>query len=163
LQLPFPEQACFVQALLLLPLTVLALRWMSVQRWQAVLARLAPIPPRGTGSRPEPSGVGTACASVPPAEARRQGARATARMLAAAARRSVPRPNCLHNSLVLWWLLRRQGMESELHLGGRKQNGRLEAHAWVEVDGQVLNEAGDVRERFTPFERAGAPGKASFR
>jgi len=159
LQLPFREQACFVQALLLLPLTVFALRWMNFQRWQSILAHLAPISPSRNGL---PS-VAPGAEERLQADVHSQRARATARMLSAAAQRSLLPSTCLHNSLVLWWLLRRRGIESELHIGGRKENGRLEAHAWVEVAGQALNETDDLRHRFTPFEHRSAPGEAWFR
>jgi len=54
--------------------------------------------------------------------------------------------------LALWWLLRRHGVSAELRLGARKQSNRFEAHAWVELDGAILNDsaAGDVH--FVPFE-----------
>ncbi len=159
LQLPFFEQACFVQALLLLPVTVLALRWMSFQRWQSILARLAPVPPSRNGL---PSLAPRAEEGLQ-ADVRSQRARATVRMLSAAARRSLLPSTCLHNSLVLWWLLRWQGMGSEIRLGGRKESDRLEAHAWVEVAGQALNEADDVRDRFAVLDHASAPGEAWFR
>jgi hypothetical protein len=156
LQLPFREQACFVQALLLLSITVLALRGMSFQRWQSILARLAPLPSSRNGWRSvAPRSEGGLQADV-----RTQQAQATARMVSAAARRSVLPSSCLHNSLVLWWLLRWQRIGSEIRLGGRKENDRFEAHAWVEVAGEALNEADDVRHRFAPFEHPGAPGEA---
>ncbi|HEY2646332.1 MAG TPA: lasso peptide biosynthesis B2 protein, partial [Candidatus Acidoferrales bacterium] len=49
-------------------------------------------------------------------------------------------PNCLERSMTLWWMLRRDGIRGELHIGARKESGRFEAHAWVELNGQVLND-----------------------
>ncbi|MFB2918866.1 MULTISPECIES: lasso peptide biosynthesis B2 protein [Aerosakkonema] len=65
--------------------------------------------------------------------------------------------NCLQKSLVIWWLLQREGIETDLRIGVRKQEESLEAHAWVEYFGVVLNDRSDVRERFAPFADAISP------
>ena len=70
----------------------------------------------------------------------------------------VPYPvNCLQRSIVLWWLLRRYGIKSDLRVGVRKSPGQLEAHAWVECLGNVLNDGEDVHSHFAPFDRAILP------
>lgn len=72
--------------------------------------------------------------------------------LARIAGRYVPtNGSCLRQSLLVWWLLRRKGMPVELRIGVRTQEG-FAAHAWVEVDGQPVNDATDVAERFAPFD-----------
>jgi len=58
---------------------------------------------------------------------------------------------CLLESLALWLLLRRRGFSPDLVLGARTLLGPFEAHAWVELDGQVLNDSGLVREIYEPF------------
>jgi hypothetical protein len=55
---------------------------------------------------------------------------------------------CLARTLALWWQLRRQGVEAELHIGLRQSSGQLEAHAWLVNDGRVLNERPAVLRRF---------------
>ncbi len=75
-------------------------------------------------------------------------------MVQAAARRGAYRATCLPQSLTLWWLLKRQGIEGDLRFGARKEAGRMEAHAWVEINGIPLNETLDVDQRFKPFESA---------
>jgi hypothetical protein len=60
----------------------------------------------------------------------------------------------LIESLVLWWLLRRQGFDGDLRIGVRKHAGQLQAHAWVEHRGQALNDAGDG---FVPFDTVIVP------
>lgn len=65
-------------------------------------------------------------------------AKNTARMVAVAARYGPYRGNCLKKSLVLWWLLRRQGLPAQLRIGVRKQAGAIDGHAWVEVDDRLL-------------------------
>ncbi len=59
---------------------------------------------------------------------------------------------CLGRSLVLWFMLRRRGVDADLVVGAEAPaTGQLPAHAWVEVDGTPVNDAPDVRERFGSF------------
>jgi hypothetical protein len=134
------------QALALLPLTALALRIVGFRRWQAALARLAPV------GAPPPEGDEVVVL--------RQ-ARMVARMVEAAARHGPYRASCLPRSLTLWWLLRRRGINADLRIGVRKEAGRFEAHAWVTLGGLVLNDNSDVGERFAAFDRAIRPLEGS--
>ena len=59
---------------------------------------------------------------------------------------------CLRQALLTWWLLRRQGIESELRIGIQKRNGRIHGHAWVRAAGQVISEGEQVEENFSAFE-----------
>ncbi len=68
-----------------------------------------------------------------------------------AARCGPGHPSCLPRALALWWLLRRRGIPADLRIGARRAAGRLEAHAWVEHDGQVLGDQADVHVRFAAF------------
>lgn len=68
-----------------------------------------------------------------------------ARWVDAVYRRLPFAPTCLTRSLVLTRVLRSRGVPCRLRVGVRKQDGRLEAHAWVECDGQPLAEARDHR------------------
>ena len=63
---------------------------------------------------------------------------------------------CLRESTALWYLLRRRGYPAELLLGARTLLGPFEAHAWVELAGEVLNDAANVRDIYEPFELARA-------
>jgi hypothetical protein len=66
--------------------------------------------------------------------------------------RSIVGARCLGRSLVLWFLLRRRGIDAELVIGAEAPRDReLPAHAWVEVAGEPVNDAPDVRERFGSF------------
>jgi hypothetical protein len=58
---------------------------------------------------------------------------------------------CLRRSLVLIWLLRRHGVESKLCIGVRFLEGALDAHAWVEWEGQPVNDKPDVGRDFASF------------
>lgn len=80
-------------------------------------------------------------------------ARRDAEAVAVVAGRPVVGARCLGRSLVLWFLLRRRGIDAELVIGAeRAEAGRLPAHAWVEVAGEPVNDAPDVRERFGSFD-----------
>ena len=68
------------------------------------------------------------------------------------ARRYAPyRGNCLSQSLSLWWLCRRQGLDVTLRLGVRIDDRVFSAHAWVERGDRSINDDDVVRERFTPL------------
>ena len=73
---------------------------------------------------------------------------------AAAARNLFFKTNCLEQSLVLWSLLRRHGFAAELKIGARKEAGRFEAHAWVELDRIPVNDDTDSNRQFVPFDGA---------
>lgn len=76
----------------------------------------------------------------------------TARMVRAAARHGIGSPSCLEESLVLAYLLRKQGIASQLRIGVKKNIPKFEAHAWVECDGIVLNESGALHDHYSPFD-----------
>lgn len=65
-----------------------------------------------------------------------------------AARHGLYRGTCLRQSLVLWWLLRRCGLPVELHIGSTLTAGRMDAHAWVTLGADVLNDSADVSTRY---------------
>lgn len=91
-------------------------------------------------------------------------ARRVAWVVDAIARRCPWRATSVERSLVLWWLLRRRGLDAELRTGVRSAaaaaGGRsvaCEFRAWVECDSVVLNDRWDVRERIATFERVILP------
>lgn len=113
-----------------------ALSWLGFQRLYSRLERWSP--DRGHATESE-------------AEIRSR-VEVSALLLRGAAAWSLFRPTCLQRSLTLWWLLRRQGVASELRLGVRLEEGRFEAHAWVERQGLVLNDRPDIAQVFAPFD-----------
>jgi hypothetical protein len=118
--------------------TWIGLRLIGFRRWERVMAVFAP----------------SANTTVPAQSASVQGsALLIVRMQEAAARNLFFRANCLEQSLVLWWLLRRRGIDALLRIGARKDSERFEAHAWVELDSQVMNDASAEHRHFVPFER----------
>ena len=125
--------------------TWLGLRLAGFRRWKSVLAWLSP----------------SANAIAPLQGApEKESAQIIARMEAAAARNLFFSTNCLEQSLVLWWLLRRRGIAAELRIGARKEFERFEAHAWVEVDSAVLNDTSAVHQHFVPFDGPVTPLEA---
>jgi len=78
-------------------------------------------------------------------------ARHAARLVSAAARFSPFPSTCLTRSIVLSRLLRRRGLAAEIKIGVRRDEVPFAAHAWVEVDGQPVTDAADVRERHAAF------------
>jgi hypothetical protein len=65
-----------------------------------------------------------------------------------AAQRHIGRFACLPRSLTLLRLLGREGIQAELKLGVRQENGKVEGHAWVEHEGVAINEPGDPNTDF---------------
>ncbi|HEV2489393.1 MAG TPA: lasso peptide biosynthesis B2 protein [Candidatus Acidoferrales bacterium] len=120
----------------LLPTAVVFVRMFGIRRWQRT----------AEARRGNESGDGgkTDVATL-------NEARATARMLDAASRYGVVRGNCLSQSVALLWLLRRRGLPGELRIGARRIGSELEAHAWVELRGEIVNDAEDVRESYATF------------
>ena len=54
--------------------------------------------------------------------------------------------SCLRQSLLVYLLLRRRGLDPALLLGARRRDGRVDAHAWVELGGRALAQA-DLQHR----------------
>jgi hypothetical protein len=63
-----------------------------------------------------------------------------------------PGSKCLDQSLVLASLLRERGIDARLLIGAARGGAGIEAHAWVEIDGEPLGEPADLRERFRVLE-----------
>jgi hypothetical protein len=139
------ERGVVIEATGALLATWLGLRLAGFRRWKSVLAWFAPSP--------------NAIAPLQGAS-EKESAQVIARMEATAARNLFFSTNCLEQSLVLWWLLRRLGIAAELRIGARKEVGRFEAHAWVEVGGAVLNDTNAVHHHFVPFDGPISPLEA---
>jgi hypothetical protein len=84
-----------------------------------------------------------------PNQANRRSIIRSAGWINAAARYPRPWARCLQRSLALCLLLERRGFNTQLKIGVRKSGGDLEAHAWVEYFGKVLNDSQDVACNFT--------------
>ena len=60
---------------------------------------------------------------------------------------------CLRRALTLQRLLAKRGISTELKIGARKDNGKLNAHAWIEYQGQTIGEPEEITERFSVLEK----------
>ncbi|HUI50302.1 MAG TPA: lasso peptide biosynthesis B2 protein [Terriglobales bacterium] len=60
---------------------------------------------------------------------------------------------CLEESLALWYVLRKQGIASQLRIGVRKSHGKFEAHAWVEYAGEAVNQPEAAHLHYAAFEQ----------
>ena len=63
----------------------------------------------------------------------------------------VKRAACLQRSAIATWLLRRHGLAAELVIGCRPLP--FESHAWVELDGRVVNDRPQYQKVFTVLDR----------
>jgi transglutaminase superfamily protein len=144
-KLDAPAQKIFLRAWLTLPLVALSLRLRGFGATQRSLQRRKPSNPAENST--ENSGSNTQVRKDSNAEL-------TARMVAAAARRSMFQAGCLERSLTLWWLLEQQGLACQIRIGTRKSESQLEAHAWVEYNGLALNEEHDLHTHYAAFEEA---------
>jgi hypothetical protein len=57
-------------------------------------------------------------------------------------------PTCLRRSVTLLRELNRRGMGAALHIGVRSSAGHVEAHAWLQVGHEIINDSADVVETF---------------
>lgn len=113
------------------------LRLLNFRRWKKFMDVFIPPDSRDSGSRTmQPIAV----------------AQTIARLENSAARHLFFRTNCLEQSMVLWWLLRRREMAAELRIGARKQESKFEAHAWVEYAGAMVGDLGVDHLHFSPFD-----------
>ena len=129
---------CFVgRVVLLLPLIELMLRRRGLKRSYATLSRW--------GGEPSQ-------AAIHPDDPAERASHITALFDLANRRYSFHETTCLPASLLLWWLLRRRGIAADLCIGARTLTGEFEAHAWVELDGIVLNDDQEVRQVYPPFD-----------
>lgn len=63
----------------------------------------------------------------------------------------VKKSQCLQRSTVATWLLRLHGVHAEMVIGFRPVP--VQSHAWVEVDGQVVNDRPQYQKFFRVLER----------
>ena len=55
---------------------------------------------------------------------------------------------CLKRCLVSLWILAGKGIRANLMIGVNKDGADLDAHAWLELDGQVLNESQNTKNEY---------------
>lgn len=132
-----PARKLFLQALALLPLVSLSLRWRGLRATEAALQKIL-----------------ANCSPEQNPDLVNQRIALTAHMVNAADRHGWVHPSCLAKSLTLWWLLGRRGITSDLRIGIRKEKEKFEAHAWVERAGMALNEPEERHCHYAAFDAA---------
>ncbi|HKQ87795.1 MAG TPA: lasso peptide biosynthesis B2 protein [Candidatus Acidoferrales bacterium] len=145
-----PDRSAALEAAAVIAASRVGLRVLGYRRWKSFLSRWplrkrSATPVRDTGDI-----------------ARDNSLNHFARISRSAARNLFFHPTCLERSFGLWWLLQRRGFDADLRIGGRKEHGQFEAHAWVEYAGTSLNDAGDD-SRFSVFGHSGGVGAREVR
>lgn len=79
-------------------------------------------------------------------------AKAIVRIVLIASNYGLYRASCLRSSMLVWWLTRKEGIQSRICFGIRMIDRQLEAHAWVECDGWVINDLANIRDHYQPLE-----------
>jgi len=128
-------QKLFGHAVFLLPWVGASLRWRGFKRTQASLQQKLSSVRQQEAADVDDGLVQTVC-----------------RMVKAAGRYGIARPNCLEESLVLWYFLRRENVPAALRIGVRKSDAKFEAHAWVEYKGVALNHGEWTHPHYAAFE-----------
>ena len=131
------DRALILRAMLVLPLTGTGLRIFGFRRCKAWIEQF-------------PIHESSPCAGEQ--DVQLAFAERAVRAIRSAELHGLATPNCLERSLVLWWLLRRHGIRGELRIGARKSGMLLEAHAWVELAGKVLNDHNEVDKHYSRFD-----------
>lgn len=131
LELSAPDRLVLISAGLLLPMLRVAITLVGfarVMRWVESTSRMG-------------------------REASVQEAQALARLVNLAGAHVPGGATCLSRSVLLHWFLLRRGMHSQLRIGVRLTEAGLDAHAWVQYQGQLVNDRADTCASFLPFER----------
>lgn len=136
------ERRLFFRAALCLPLIHAGLLLLGYTRTCGLMQMLLPLKPVEV--------------ALPGSQVLQQ-ARETARIVSIAAQHGLYKATCLRRSLLVWGLLRRQGVQSKICFGVRMSDCKLEAHAWLEYKGLVLNDSLMVNHRYTPLREAFPP------
>ena len=130
--LPSADRGVFVSAAALMPLFRLAIRYPGLARFMNWIEGR---------TRCEPTRL-----ALPEV-------RALARLVNQAGAHSPGGANCLTRSLLLKWLLLRRGVECQLRIGVRTTGKVLEAHAWIDYEGEPINDRPENCAAFTAFEK----------
>ena len=135
-QLSWDDRRLLFQSALLLPVVHLALLLLGYYRLREAIEKRIRLKPT-----PWP---------VSDAESL-QRARQISRIISIAAQYGFYRATCLRRSVLLWGFLRQEAIPSKVCFGVRRTAGQLEAHAWVEYQGRIVNDSSSIHERFQPL------------
>jgi hypothetical protein len=139
LRLNLPERKIVLESAAVLFATWAGLRLFGFRRWKEISER--PAHAKEQNAR----GTGEIRADL-------QLAKKISRLEAAAERHLMFRVNCLERSMALLWLYRRRGIPATLRFGARKHGALIEAHAWIEVAGNVMDTSAGNLDDFVAFD-----------
>lgn len=143
-QLSKYERRLLFQSVLFLPTIHITLYLLGYYRLRGVMEKMIPIKPFDN----------------PASETQiLQRAQEIARIVSIAAKHGFYKATCLRKSLLVWGFMRRQGIQGRICFGVRMIEGRLEAHAWVEYQGIVINDSMDVHKNYRALNDVFPPSK----
>ena len=73
-------------------------------------------------------------------------------LVSVASRYGLYHATCLRRSLLVWWWLRRMGIQPELRIGVKKVDGQLYAHAWLRLGNEIVTDDAEVERSFSAFK-----------
>jgi hypothetical protein len=124
-------------AVFMLPVIALSLKLFGFKQTKKRMSRLIPNTIDG----------------IPAREDELSRAQLISRAVAIAGNHGLYKANCLKQSLLLWWLLARRGIPSEIKLGTQKIPQEIfNAHAWVEYKGEVLGDPTELEHQYLAFK-----------
>lgn len=141
-QVPWRDRMLIFQSVLLLPVLDWGLTLLGYARVRGGLEKISPLQTSHMHCL-EPEML--------------QRAREIARIVAIGAEHGLYKATCLRRSVLVWWFLRQEGIQSRICFGVRLNNQQLEAHAWVEVQDTVINDSSEIRSIFRVLEESFPP------
>lgn len=130
LRLPARERFLFLRTWLLLFRIRLMLWVLPYRRWRQIAAHMIRVENERQLDRPQVNQITRAV-----------------RVMS----RYVPQASCLTQALAAQTLLANEGQRSQLRVGVTQNDGKLEAHAWVQIDGRVVIGGRESVVRFSAF------------
>jgi hypothetical protein len=133
--LPVRDRSRLIIYVLLLPLIHLCLGWFGYARLHRFLASHPLKQPAFQGENSQ--GM--------------EEANHTAYLVSIAGRNGFFPATCLRQSLLVFWLLRCRGIQTELRIGVQHREGKVIAHAWVTRGDELISDSSQVGKDFSPF------------
>lgn len=136
------ERRLLLQAVLLLPLIYYALLLVGYSRLVRLMELWVPIKSiNGSVSNHEVLERAQVCA----------------RIVAIATQYGPYKATWLRRSLLVWAVLRKEGIQGEICIGARTIARQLEAHTWVEYNGIVLNDSPEIHDQYPALREVPPP------
>ena len=131
------ERRLLLKSVLLLPVIHIALLILDYYRLRKVMENLTPLKPIDKSVSEK---------------AILQRAQEIAQIVSIAAQYGLYKATCLRRSLLVWWFLRKEGVGSKICFGVRMSECQLEAHAWVEYQGTIVNDSLKIHDQYTVLD-----------